>query len=343
MPPTRPNFYGSKKSTRDDDAGMIYRDIAFVPSGSLVMKHQTSTSDMSPSNVANRQAEATSVSEFYRSVLSTPTKVTPPKIQKHSKTARRIGTRAGTGTARGARAATTSSILVPFTAVTTSSLSSKESSLSASTKDTAASAAIINETIRRNWQVNPAVFSSSQSDKSNPGSPEEQESQSTTTSDSATYDGEASERPVTPGYVLCEACQIEVREEDWDRHQSGTAHLMSKDSPIQPLDRLKLGHENKGFRMLINSGWEYDKGLGAQGQGTRHPVATRLKHDRLALGATGASKKVVTHTFEEIEASRSKPSVKSNTRVPLNADDYRRKATKENKDRVKLLAYMKSS
>ena len=62
--------------------------------------------------------------------------------------------------------------------------------------------------------------------------------------------------------------------------------------------------------MLVNSGWEYEKGLGAQGQGTRHPVATRLKHDRLALGAAGTSKKVVTHTFEEIEASRSKPSVK---------------------------------
>jgi len=58
--------------------------------------------------------------------------------------------------------------------------------------------------------------------------------------------------------------------------------------------------------MLINSGWDYDKGLGVQGQGARHPVATRLKHDRLALGAVGTSKRVITHTIEEIEASRTK-------------------------------------
>lgn len=58
--------------------------------------------------------------------------------------------------------------------------------------------------------------------------------------------------------------------------------------------------------MLVNNGWEYEKGLGAEGQGARHPVATRLKHDRLALGSTGAGKKVVTHTFEEIETSRTK-------------------------------------
>ena len=58
--------------------------------------------------------------------------------------------------------------------------------------------------------------------------------------------------------------------------------------------------------MLVNSGWEYEKGLGAEGQGARHPVATRLKHDRLALGSTGVGKKVVTHTFEEIETSRTK-------------------------------------
>lgn len=62
--------------------------------------------------------------------------------------------------------------------------------------------------------------------------------------------------------------------------------------------------------MLVNSGWEYEKGLGAEGQGARHPVATRLKHDRLALGAAGTSKKLVTHTFEEIEKSRAKPIAK---------------------------------
>ncbi|KAG0199342.1 hypothetical protein BGX28_007366, partial [Mortierella sp. GBA30] len=88
-------------------------------------------------------------------------------------------------------------------------------------------------------------------------------------------------------------------------------------------------------------GWDYEKGLGAEGQGARHPVATRLKHDRLALGSTGAGKKVVTHTFEEIEQSRTKTVEKSKRRVPLSAEDYQRKAEKERQDRVKMMTYMK--
>ncbi|KAF9538569.1 G patch domain and ankyrin repeat-containing protein 1 [Mortierella hygrophila] len=134
---------------------------------------------------------------------------------------------------------------------------------------------------------------------------------------------------------------MEIRKDDLDRHRRGTAHLMSQELPVKPIDTLTLGRENKGFRMLVDSGWEYEKGLGAEGQGARHPVATRLKHDRLALGAAGTSKKLITHTFEEIEKSRAKPIAKSDRRVPLNADDYRKKAEKERMDRVRMMIYMK--
>ncbi|KAG0317600.1 G patch domain and ankyrin repeat-containing protein 1 [Dissophora globulifera] len=135
--------------------------------------------------------------------------------------------------------------------------------------------------------------------------------------------------------------EIEVREDDMDRHRRGTAHLISQESHIKPLDTLALGHGNKGFRMLVNSGWDYEKGLGIEGQGKRHPVATRLKQDRLALGAAGSSKKVVTHTFEEIEKSRTKPAAKSERRVPLSLEDYQKQAEKERRDRVNLMTYMK--
>ena len=81
--------------------------------------------------------------------------------------------------------------------------------------------------------------------------------------------------------------------------------------------------------MLINSGWDYEKGLGAQGQGARHPVATRLKRDRLALGAAGTSKKVVTHTIEEIEASRTKSTAaKVNENASLRKQSGSRKLSK---------------
>jgi len=36
--------------------------------------------------------------------------------------------------------------------------------------------------------------------------------------------------------------------------------------------------------MLRDQGWSYEKGLGVNEQGRRHPIPTRLKNDRLGIG-----------------------------------------------------------
>jgi hypothetical protein len=36
--------------------------------------------------------------------------------------------------------------------------------------------------------------------------------------------------------------------------------------------------------MLRDQGWNYEKGLGVNEQGRRHPIPTRLKNDRLGIG-----------------------------------------------------------
>ncbi|KAF9201179.1 G patch domain and ankyrin repeat-containing protein 1 [Haplosporangium sp. Z 27] len=276
-----------------DDSGTFYRDIAFVPSGTLAMKKAASTSAK-----AATKEEAVDVREFYKSVLAMPRTVVPKGKKKKEKPLAK-GLTSGTDLTSNKPTKTVTAESKEETKATTSI----EIAPSLSEQTTASTA---EEIVRRNWQSNQGTA-----------------------------------RIIADGYVLCEPCQIEVRADDLERHRRGTAHLISEESPVKPLDHLTLGHSNKGFRMLINSGWDYEKGLGAEGQGARHPVATRLKHDRLALGATGINKKLVTHTFEEIETSRSKPTAKSDRRVPLSAEDYRRKAEKERRERVKLMTYMK--
>ncbi|KAI8600261.1 hypothetical protein EDD21DRAFT_416022 [Dissophora ornata] len=278
---------------RQDESGTYYRDIAFVPSGTLAMKEAAATSAQT-----NKKEDAVNVREFYKTVLAMPRTVTPVKRKKQ---------RVAQGPSR-TDSSQSSTITGPeSTATVKPPQSSSSISAMPSTPPRGSSSATEEaEIIRRNWQ-----------------------------------DNQDSTRVVADGHVLCEPCQIEVREDDLERHRRGTAHLISQESPIKPLDTLALGHKNKGFRMLVSSGWDYDKGLGAEGQGARHPVATRLKHDRLALGAAGTSKKLVTHTFEEIEESRTKPMEKSYRRVPLSLEDHRLKAEKERRDRVTLMTYMK--
>ncbi|KAF9580587.1 hypothetical protein BGW38_002702, partial [Lunasporangiospora selenospora] len=91
--------------------------------------------------------------------------------------------------------------------------------------------------------------------------------QNDSASQAATVSKQSKGSMVAVGYEFCDSCQMEVRKDDMDRHRKGTAHLMSQESPIKPLDSLTLGHKNKGFKMLLKAGWDYDKGLGVEGQG----------------------------------------------------------------------------
>ncbi|KAF9169291.1 G patch domain and ankyrin repeat-containing protein 1 [Mortierella sp. AD011] len=286
----------SNRSRLKDDSGTFYRDIAFVPSGTLAMKEAATSSTKAAS-----KEDAVDVREFYKSVLAMPRTVAIAKKKKQR--TQQSSVKSGNDSTPSLSAEPTStSQTSPVVAATSQVVATESPALPQQTTVFTAE-----EIVRRNWQNS----------------------------------SKESNRVIADGYVLCEPCQIEVREDDLERHCRGTAHLISEESPVKPLDHLTLGHSNKGFRMLVNSGWDYEKGLGIEGQGVRHPIATRLKHDRLALGAAGANKKLVTHTFEEIEKSRTKPTAKSNRRVPLSAEDYRRKAEKERRERVKLMNYMK--
>lgn len=99
--------------------------------------------------------------------------------------------------------------------------------------------------------------------------------------------------------VWCPNCELHIPTSLHERHLRGTTHLLSKPFEAPIPDVLTLNETNIGFKMLRAQGWEYEQGLGAEGQGRRHPISTSLKNDKLGLGAK-PNKRVVTHSHAEI-------------------------------------------
>ncbi|KAF9905638.1 G patch domain and ankyrin repeat-containing protein 1 [Linnemannia zychae] len=320
---------GKNRVLRQDQTGTFYKDIVFVSSGALSMDNKAASHSTSSTT---HKEDVNEIREFYKNVLAMPkTEMKPVRRRKAPIIKQVSGKESSRALESGLVAprsetlnhssvtgpvATVSQIISstapstqstepsqPQPIITSSSIPPSQPGSSTTTKPNIAPATTTtatltskstqvpsDEIVRRNWshKIQAAATETTTTVPSQP----------------------PPKRVVAEGYIFCEPCQMEVREDDVDRHRRGTAHLMSQELPIKPIDALTLGHENKGFRMLLSSGWDYDKGLGAEGQGARHPVATRLKHDRLALGAAGTSKKLVTHTYEEIEQSRAKLTAK---------------------------------
>ncbi|KAG2198019.1 hypothetical protein INT47_004986 [Mucor saturninus] len=140
--------------------------------------------------------------------------------------------------------------------------------------------------------------------------------------------------------IWCESCSMLIDKSDYKRHIQGTAHMVSNQSEPAP-DLLNLSGRNVGFKMMKSQGWNYEDGLGPEGQGRRHPIATVLKQDRLCIGHEETGRKAVTHKYKEIEK-------KAIARQRMDAQNKKdpgkeiaRKAKAESERRVAILRYMK--
>lgn len=140
--------------------------------------------------------------------------------------------------------------------------------------------------------------------------------------------------------IWCESCSMSIDKSDYKRHIQGTAHMVSNKSEPTP-DLLNLSGGNVGFKMMKSQGWNYEDGLGPEGQGRRHPIATVLKQDRLCIGHEETGRKAVTHKYKDIEK-------KAIARQRMDAQNKKdpgkeiaRKAKAESERRVAILRYMK--
>lgn len=101
-------------------------------------------------------------------------------------------------------------------------------------------------------------------------------------------------RPRREESFFCDSCKMTVNSSHEGAHSTSIVHLYS--DPHQHSSRTSYGipESNRGFQMLLRSGWDRERGLGPQRQGHKFPVKTVLKQDRLGLGL-GEKKPRVTH------------------------------------------------
>ncbi|XP_041474191.1 G patch domain and ankyrin repeat-containing protein 1-like [Lytechinus variegatus] len=132
--------------------------------------------------------------------------------------------------------------------------------------------------------------------------------------------------------VWCEKCESDFKDE-LKIHQHSTAHLFSCGHGPRPT-HYHLPESNRGFQMMLQDGWDKEKGLGKEGEGHKFPVKTILKRDRQGLGSSDSSVKPrITHfkPFDTDAVKRRRKEKKEDKKkdVPLKANDKTRYPKKD--------------
>lgn len=96
----------------------------------------------------------------------------------------------------------------------------------------------------------------------------------------------------------CKVCKQDVENTTLKKHLSSTVHNFHSSSKRRMHTLYGIPESNKGFQILVRSGWDKEGGLGPSGDGHKYPPKTILKQDRTGLGAK-QYKARVTHTLKE--------------------------------------------
>ena len=71
-----------------------------------------------------------------------------------------------------------------------------------------------------------------------------------------------------------------LMKEYWNIHKFNKCQKVKKSESKM----LRLGYQNKGYKMLIKLGWKPDQGLGICGQGMKYPIEVEQQTHRMGLG-----------------------------------------------------------
>lgn len=105
--------------------------------------------------------------------------------------------------------------------------------------------------------------------------------------------------PPEPTYFYCEICKQKIENTSVKKHAVSLLHNFNSQSKRRVPTMYGIPESNKGFQMLMRSGWNKEKGLGPSGEGHKFPPKSVLKQDRTGLGAK-QYKARVTHTPEDL-------------------------------------------
>ncbi|XP_018317510.1 G patch domain and ankyrin repeat-containing protein 1 homolog [Mycetomoellerius zeteki] len=92
----------------------------------------------------------------------------------------------------------------------------------------------------------------------------------------------------------CEICKATFQETTPQKHESSTLHIFNTKPKLKYV-MYGISRQNKGYRMLLNTGWDEEAGLGPSGKGIKYPIKTCLKMDRKGLGQLIENEYKITH------------------------------------------------
>ena len=145
---------------------------------------------------------------------------------------------------------------------------------------------------------------------------------------------------------FCGVCQQMVTERAEETHSASTIHQFSCQHHVRPGSSYTISRSNRGYQMMLRSGWDPDRGLGCEREGRKYPVKTILKRDRLGFGQTdeklAEGKAKVTHfaAFDE-RAVKRRPEGSGRGRF-LRKKDIVTAARKDKEWEVRMRRYMNS-
>lgn len=84
--------------------------------------------------------------------------------------------------------------------------------------------------------------------------------------------------------IFCEACNQAFTNQK--THLKSIAHLLSSGELHNTEGKVHYGipESNRGFQLMLKTGWDKSSGLGPDGQGKKFPIKTVLKRDRQGVG-----------------------------------------------------------
>ncbi|XP_032454528.1 G patch domain and ankyrin repeat-containing protein 1 homolog isoform X1 [Nasonia vitripennis] len=124
----------------------------------------------------------------------------------------------------------------------------------------------------------------------------------------------------------CETCKIFFKESSRNKHETSTLHVFNTKPKISNTF-YGIPKQNKGYQMLLNTGWDEEGGLGPDGEGQKYPVKTILKRDRRGLGQAEKESARITHFKpDDVDAIRF---VNRNKRKALKRRDWKKQLSRD--------------
>ncbi|KAL7287721.1 hypothetical protein TKK_0018109 [Trichogramma kaykai] len=99
---------------------------------------------------------------------------------------------------------------------------------------------------------------------------------------------------VTDVELYCDLCELNYKESSKAKHDASILHVFNSKPKVKNTF-YGISKQNKGYQIMLNTGWDEEGGLGPSGEGQKYPVKTILKRDRKGLGQGKQKDAKVTH------------------------------------------------